>query len=84
MTATTFWMILFFAAMAYALYINDWWYKDSLKTIAEWERFCKEQNNTWREFCRKQNKDWLEYCSNNAIKEEEVKDGIQDGTQGDL
>jgi len=79
----TFWMIAFFVAMAYALYVNNWWYNDSLKTIAEWERFCNEQNNTWSELCRKQNKEWVEYYSN-IIKEDEVKDGIQEGSQGDL
>lgn len=82
MTATIFWMIAFFVAMAYALYINNWWCKESLKSIAEWEKICEEQNNTWSELCRKQNKEWFEYYSN-AIKEE-AKDGIQEGTQGDL
>lgn len=83
MTATTFWMISFFVAMVWALYINNSWYKESLKTIAELEKIYEEQNNSWYELCCRQNKEWVEYCSN-IIKEVEVKDGIQEDAQGDL
>ena len=79
----TFWIIAFFAAMAWALYINNSWYKESLKTIAEWEKVCEEQNNSWYEHCCQQNKEWAEYYSN-IIKEDEVKDELQEGAQGDL
>lgn len=34
---------------AFSVYVNDSWFKDSIKTSEDWFNHCMEVNNTWYE-----------------------------------
>lgn len=41
-------MIVFgLSGWVFALWVNDDWYKDSIKTINEWYNWCLEINEAW-------------------------------------
>ena len=37
-----------------ALYINNSWYRDMIKTIKDFDKEFSQMNNEWAEFCNKQ------------------------------
>lgn len=52
MKEAIFWIVMAIIAAsgwAYAIYINDGWFKDSMETTDSWFKKCVEVNDTWYE-----------------------------------
>lgn len=46
-----FLIVVAISGWAYALWVNDDWFKDSIKTIENWYKYCLEINHSWYEHC---------------------------------
>ena len=42
-------VLLAISGWAFSMYVNDGWFKDSIKTTEKWFNHCMEINNIWYE-----------------------------------